>query len=94
MNSELVRFHEMLRSKDVIGIKDFVQKMGVNYTQKGDNWNFLHSCLVPVVFTPDPEIVQLLVDLGIDTNARDSYLEPSQKGGFLWDLRYEWWFNF
>ena len=38
-----------------------------------DHWNLLHRALVSVTNPPKPEIIQRLIGLGVDVNARDRY---------------------
>jgi uncharacterized protein len=40
-------------------------------TEEGDNWNLLHIALVGVSRAPRPEVVRLLIELGVDVNAID-----------------------
>ena len=40
-------------------------------TDSGDNWNLLHIALVSVTRAPSPEVVQHLIEIGVDVNARD-----------------------
>jgi len=62
LNGDLERFDSFLRSG-----------LDVNTVAQGDRWNFLHRALVPVERTAHPEMIQHLVNLGVDVNARDRY---------------------
>jgi ankyrin repeat protein len=45
--------------------------LDVNARTEGDESNLLHLALVPVAFPPIPEVVQHLIDIGVDVNARE-----------------------
>lgn len=46
----------------------------IHMTAEGDKWNLLHQALVPVEREAHPSMIQHLIDLGIDFNARDHFL--------------------
>ena len=48
--------------------------LDVNTTTEDDKWNFLHRALVSVTATPVPKMIQYLVELGVDVNARERCL--------------------
>jgi uncharacterized protein len=52
-------------------INSFVGTQGVNWRTEGDKWNLLHMALLSVSDTPRPDVVQHLIGLGVDVNAKD-----------------------
>jgi uncharacterized protein len=57
--------------------RDFqeVLKRGVDVqaATPNDRWNLLHAALLPLTRQPPVQLVQQLIDLGVDFNAKDRY---------------------
>src|SRR5262245_30927705 len=45
----------------------------VNVRTEGDKWNLLHMALEGVTEAPNPDVIRLLIKLGVDANPRDRH---------------------
>jgi ankyrin repeat protein len=45
--------------------------LGIASKVEGDDWNYLHMALVSISPPPSPNVVQHLISVGVDVNARD-----------------------
>jgi len=60
---------------DIDRFRAFIEGgLDVNATTESDKWNFLHRALSSVRATPVPKMIQYLVEIGVDVNARDRRL--------------------
>lgn len=73
MSNELIdEMYEAIYDRDCEKIDALVHAgLGVGTRVEGDNWNFLHMALVSVTLPPDPNVIQHLICIGVDVNARD-----------------------
>lgn len=66
---------EAIVEGDCRKLDSFIKKgLDINTITEGDKWNFLHKALVSVYIPPVPKMIKHLVDLGVDVNAKDRYL--------------------
>jgi ankyrin repeat protein len=74
--------HSGLREVEIAILKNdcealdafIAQGLDVNSTSDIDNWNLLHIALVPVERPPMREVVEHLIRVGVNVNARDRRL--------------------
>ena len=72
MNTDAI--YEAIFDGDCQKLCTLVDKIGADFQLANDKWNLLHMALISLMETPEPRVVQHLVDLGVDINGRDCYL--------------------
>ena len=66
---------EAIYEGDIIKFDSFINRgLDINTITEGDKWNFLHRALVSTNHPIVPKMIKHLVDLGVDVNATDKYL--------------------
>lgn len=72
MSFSSIDVQRCLRRGDVKKLDSLVESgLDIHETSKDDDWNLLHRALVSVNRKTSPEIVNYLIDKGVNVNARD-----------------------
>lgn len=70
--SKVSPIYRAILDGDCKSIVDLLAGRDVNMrTDDSDKWNLLHMALVSVTREPRLEVVQQLIELGVDVNAKD-----------------------